>query len=209
MMLVVLGTWKPQADHIDTTAYGDQAMMKAVQMTMEICRETWSECENRPVKLPQPSRGATDQNIAPVQMQMSDTAMSSSAGPQDVEGRAAAAAARCLGASESSSSKLFFEPLKASPTRETEPRGKAAELTLVRQKHVPQYCFIELLRPVGRTHYEHPVIPSRLHLKPRSIVVDLKPKLCEITMTEALRSRSMRTMREAAHPIELDEELGL
>jgi len=47
---------------------------------------------------------------------------SSSAGPQDVEGRAAAA--RCLGASESSSSKLFFEPLKASPTRETELRGK-------------------------------------------------------------------------------------
>lgn len=40
-MLVVLGTWKPQADHIDTTAYGDQAMMKAVQITMEIWRGTW------------------------------------------------------------------------------------------------------------------------------------------------------------------------
>lgn len=36
MILVVLGTWKPQADHIDTTAYGDQARMKAVQITMEI-----------------------------------------------------------------------------------------------------------------------------------------------------------------------------
>lgn len=33
------------------------------------------------------------------------------AGPQDVEGRTAAAAARCLSASESSSSHLFFEPV--------------------------------------------------------------------------------------------------
>lgn len=51
---------------------------------------------------------------------------SSSAGPQDVEGRAAAAAAaaRCLDASESSSSNLFFEPLKASPERVMELRGK-------------------------------------------------------------------------------------
>ena len=48
---------------------------------------------------------------------------SSSAGPQDVEGKAAAAAAaRCLGASESSSSNPFFEPLKAGPERVTELR---------------------------------------------------------------------------------------
>lgn len=39
-MLVVLGTWKPQADHIETTAYGDQAMMKAVQITIEIYCDT-------------------------------------------------------------------------------------------------------------------------------------------------------------------------
>ncbi|TNN32905.1 hypothetical protein EYF80_056932 [Liparis tanakae] len=37
-MLVRLGTWKPHADHMDTTAYGDHARMKAVQITMDTWR---------------------------------------------------------------------------------------------------------------------------------------------------------------------------
>lgn len=35
-----------------------------------------------------------------------------------------------------------------------------------RLHHVPQHSFIKLLRPVCCTHDEHPVISSRLHLKP-------------------------------------------
>lgn len=34
--------------------------------------------------------------------------------------------------------------------------------------YVPQDSFIQLLRPVGRSHYKNPVVPSRLHLRQRN-----------------------------------------
>lgn len=53
--------------------------------------------------------------------------------------------------------------------------------------HVPQHSFIELLRPVCCPHDEHPVISSRLHLKPESSPTSVS---CDKTRVSSRRSTS-------------------
>lgn len=53
--------------------------------------------------------------------------------------------------------------------------------------HRPQHSFIELLRPVCCPHDEHPVISSRLHLKPESSPTSV---CCDRTRVSSRRNTS-------------------